>query len=103
MAHTKAKGSTKLGRDSQSKRLGVKRFGGEIVSVGQVLVRQRGSKWYAGEGVKVGGDDTIYAMRSGRINFTRRSVRNYNGRKSQKTFVNVAPVQPVEKSPASAK
>ncbi|NCO44061.1 50S ribosomal protein L27 [Candidatus Berkelbacteria bacterium] len=89
MAHTKAKGSTKLGRDSQSKRLGIKRFGGELVSVGQVLIRQRGSKWYAGKGVARGGDDTVFAMQSGAVSFTRKAVRNYNGKKTQKTFIHV--------------
>lgn len=89
MAHTKAKGSTKLGRDSHSQRLGVKLFGGEKVRPGMVIVRQRGSKWYAGDGVKMGRDDTIYALKTGAVHFTKRLVRQFTGHLARKTFVNV--------------
>ena len=92
MAHTKAKGSTKLGRDSQSKRLGVKRFSGEKVNAGEILIRQRGSKWYAGENVRRGGDDTLYAAISGTIKFSEQAVKNYDQQKKQKTFVNINPL-----------
>lgn len=89
MAHTKAKGSTKLGRDSHSQRLGVKLFGGQKVRSGMVIVRQRGSKWYAGHGVKMGRDDTIYALKDGWVHFTKKLVRKFTGHLERKTFVNV--------------
>lgn len=89
MAHTKAKGSTKLGRESQSKRLGVKLFGGQKVRCGNILVRQRGSKWYAGTGVIQTGDDTLQAKTDGVVKFTRKQVKNFNNQLREKTFVNV--------------
>lgn len=70
MAHTKAGGSTKLGRDSQPKYLGVKRHDGERVKPGSILVRQRGTKVIAGLNVKRGSDDTLYAMKEGIAKFT---------------------------------
>lgn len=90
MAHTKAKGSTKLGRDSHSKRLGVKLFGGEQVRPGMVIIRQRGSKWYAGDGVKMGRDDTIYAVKEGAVKFYKKMVKNFDGKFRVKTFVSVS-------------
>lgn len=92
MAHTKAKGTTKLGRDSQSQRLGIKRFGGQIVSAGEVLVRQRGSKWYAGENVGRGKDDTLFALKSGNIAFFKKAIKNFDGKKRVKTFIAVTEV-----------
>lgn len=93
MAHTKAKGSTKLGRDSESKRLGVKRFAGEKVNAGEVLIRQRGSKWYAGANVRRGGDDTLYAAVSGSVAFTHKAVKNFDNSKDEKTFINIEPIK----------
>ncbi|MFP4146476.1 MAG: 50S ribosomal protein L27 [Halorhodospira sp.] len=72
MAHKKAGGSTKNGRDSVSKRLGVKRFGGEHVTAGNILVRQRGSHFHAGDYVGVGKDYTLFAKRDGRVVFERK-------------------------------
>ena len=69
MAHKKAGGSTKNGRDSHSKRLGVKRFGGEQVLAGNILIRQRGTKFYAGENVGMGKDHTLFATRDGNVQF----------------------------------
>jgi len=89
MAHTKAKGSTKNNRDSQSKRLGVKRYGGETVKSGMIIIRQRGSKFYAGEGVGIAGDDSIYATRDGKVVFRERKVRGFDGGLKSKKFVNV--------------
>lgn len=89
MAHTKAKGSSKLGRDSRAKRLGVKVFGGQKINAGQIIVRQRGSKYYAGEGVAVGADDTIYAKKSGILTFTKENVTNFTGKRVAKTFVSI--------------
>ncbi len=71
MASKKAAGSTKNGRDSQSKRLGVKRFGGETVLPGTILVRQRGTKFYTGRNVRIGRDHTIYSVIEGQVKFER--------------------------------
>jgi len=78
MAHKKAGGSSRNGRDSQSKRLGVKRFGGQQVSAGEILVRQRGTHFHAGENVGLGRDHTIFARSDGRVDFR---VRGPKGRK----------------------
>ena len=72
MAHKKAGGSTRNGRDSQSKRLGVKRFGGEIVKAGNILVRQRGTRFHAGENVGIGRDHTLFAKANGKVEFVER-------------------------------
>ncbi|MBN1239091.1 MAG: 50S ribosomal protein L27 [Gammaproteobacteria bacterium] len=69
MAHKKAGGSSKNGRDSESKRLGVKRFGGEQVAAGNILVRQRGTHFHAGRNVGVGRDHTLFATAAGRVTF----------------------------------
>ena len=69
MAHKKGKGSTKNGRDSESKRLGVKRYAGEVVSAGSILIRQRGSQFYAGSNVGVGKDFTLFAKSDGTVKF----------------------------------
>jgi large subunit ribosomal protein L27 len=70
MAHKKGLGSTKNGRDSNSQRLGVKRFGGELVSAGSIIVRQRGTKFLPGLNVGLGKDDTIFAMIAGKVTFS---------------------------------
>jgi large subunit ribosomal protein L27 len=78
MAHKKAGGSSRNGRDSQSKRLGVKRFGGELVAAGNILVRQRGTKWKPGKNVGLGTDHTIFALVDGQVKFeTKRDDRTY--------------------------
>ena len=69
MAHKKAGGSSRNGRDSESKRLGVKKFGGEVVVPGNIIVRQRGTKYYPGTGVGIGKDHTLYALEGGRVAF----------------------------------
>jgi large subunit ribosomal protein L27 len=69
MAHKKSGGSTKNGRDSQSKRLGVKRFDGQVVTAGSILVRQRGTRIHAGENVGVGRDHTLWALTAGVVKF----------------------------------
>lgn len=71
MAHKKGLGSTKNGRDSKAKRLGVKRFGGESVTAGSILVRQRGTHFHPGDNVGRGGDDTLFAKADGVVEFTR--------------------------------
>lgn len=92
MAHTKAKGSSKLGRDSRSKRLGVKVFGDEKINAGEIIVRQRGSKFFMGENVGLGNDDTIYAKKSGKVNFSSRKVKRFTGKIHDKTVVSVLEV-----------
>lgn len=69
MAHKKAGGSTRNGRDSHSKRLGVKRFGGEHVAAGNILVRQRGTRFHAGDNVGIGKDHTLFAKATGQVVF----------------------------------
>mgnify|MGYP006309281273 CR=1 FL=1 len=72
MAHKKGGGSSKNGRDSESKRLGVKRYGGELVQAGEILVRQRGTKFHAGDFVGRGRDDTLFAKAEGLVTFRSR-------------------------------
>ena len=69
MAHKKAGGSSRNGRDSESKRLGVKKFGSEMVRAGNIIVRQRGTKWYPGDNVGLGKDHTLFALCDGRVAF----------------------------------
>jgi large subunit ribosomal protein L27 len=69
MAHKKAGGSSRNGRDTAGRRLGVKKFGGESVITGNIIVRQRGTKWHPGDGVGMGTDHTIFADRDGRVEF----------------------------------
>ena len=76
MAHKKAGGSSKNGRDSESKRLGVKRFGGEQVQAGNIIVRQRGTQYHAGSNVRVGRDHTLYASAAGRVAFATKGPKN---------------------------
>ena len=78
MAHKKAVGSTRNGRDSESKRLGVKRFGGEEVLAGNIIVRQRGTHFHAGENVGIGKDHTLFAKAHGKVKF---QVKGPNSRK----------------------
>jgi len=84
MAHKKAGGSTRNGRDSHSKRLGVKVFGGEAALAGNILVRQRGTKVHAGPNVGIGTDHTLFALKNGRVQFGRRGPE-------QRMFVSVLP------------
>ena len=73
MAHKKGVGSTRNGRDSESKRLGVKKYGGETVKAGNILVRQRGTKFHPGNNVGIGRDDTLFALVLGKVKFERKS------------------------------
>ncbi|MCX8057775.1 MAG: 50S ribosomal protein L27 [Ignavibacteria bacterium] len=83
MAHKKGQGSTKNGRDSNAQRLGVKAFGGEIVTAGSIIVRQRGTKFHPGLNVGIGGDDTLFAKVTGKVQFVT---------KANKRVVNVIPL-----------
>lgn len=76
MAHKKAAGSTRNGRDSESKRLGVKLFGGQVVTPGNIIVRQRGTKFHAGTGVGIGKDHTLFALDEGVIKFETKGPKN---------------------------
>ena len=84
MAHKKAGGSTKNGRDSESKRLGLKKFGGQAVIAGNIIVRQRGTQWHAGPNVGVGVDHTLFALIDGRV--------EYRTKAKNRTFVSVVPM-----------
>ena len=75
MAHKKGLGSSRNGRDSNAQRLGVKRFGGQTVNAGEILVRQRGTHFHPGEGVGRGKDDTLFALRAGSVRFASRRDR----------------------------
>lgn len=95
MAHKKGGGSSKNGRDSNSKRLGVKRYGGEFVIPGNIIVRQRGTKFHPGHNVGIGRDHTIFATIEGYVTFER-----IRGRGSQKR-ISVYPEKPVAEQPAA--
>jgi large subunit ribosomal protein L27 len=84
MAHKKAGGSTKNGRDSESKRLGLKKFGGEAVLSGNIIVRQRGTQYHPGENVGIGTDHTLFATAHGRVAFRKKGPQ-------QRTYVSVLP------------
>jgi large subunit ribosomal protein L27 len=88
MAHKKAGGSSRNGRDSAGRRLGVKLFGGEQAIAGNIIVRQRGTKWHPGTGVGLGKDHTIFAMVNGTVEF--------RGTKGNKQLVSVVPVKAAE-------
>jgi len=92
MAHKKAGGSTQNGRDSQSKRRGVKRFGGQIVSAGEILIRQKGFQFRPGDNTHLGKDWTIHANRDGKVTFSKKNMTKFNGRKERCTFVHVEAV-----------
>ena len=88
MAHKKAGGSSRNGRDSEGRRLGVKRFGGELVEAGNIIVRQRGTRMHAGQNVGVGKDHTLFATADGRVAFK-------NGWKGR-TYVSILPANATE-------
>lgn len=96
MAHTKGKGSTKNLRDSIAKRLGVKVFGGSSVREGAIIVRQRGSKYYAGQNVGRSGDDSLYSKTPGIVKFQIKTVQNFNRQMRQKQVVHVVPAVSAE-------
>lgn len=91
MSHKKAGGSTKNGRDSNAKRLGIKLYGGQAVIAGNILVRQKGNKFFAGTGVDTGRDFTLYATKDGFVKFTEKRQKKYDGRVYRNKFVHVVP------------
>ena len=89
MAHKKAQGSTNNGRDSKPKMLGLKKSDGQPAKVGQILVRQRGTKYRPGKNVRIGKDDTLYAAVDGTVKFSKKMMPNFAGKLKRKTFVHV--------------
>ncbi len=89
MAHRKAGGSTSLGRDSISKRLGVKIYGSEKAKIGSIIVRQRGTKIHPGENVTRGEDDTLFSTANGTVKFMDKKVRDFTGKLQKRKFVSV--------------
>jgi len=89
MAHRKAGGTAKNLRDSKSKRLGVKRGDGQAVNAGEILIRQRGTKFMPGANVRRGGDDTLYSLKTGVVKFLTRSKTRFDGKKRSAKIVEV--------------
>ncbi len=89
MAHKKAGGSTSLGRDSQSKRLGIKAAGGQNVWPGVIIVRQRGTKFHPGIGVRCGKDHTLYAITKGQVFFNQKKQKRFDGKLVKRKFISV--------------
>ena len=89
MSKTKGGGSTRNGRDSNAKRLGVKIFGGEAIKAGSIIVRQKGTKFHAGENVGVGADYTLFALKDGKVKFSEKRQKKFDGRVFRDTIVNV--------------
>ncbi len=89
MAHKKAAGSTQLGRESESKRLGVKIYGGQKAKAGNIIIRQRGTKYRPGDNVRRGEDDTLYSAIDGVVAFSKKKVSRYDGSLKPAVFVHV--------------
>lgn len=92
MAHKKAGGSTNNGRDSVAKRRGVKRFGGQTVNAGEIVVRQKGFWYRPGDNTHVGKDWTIHADCDGKVTFSQKRMLKFNGKREKCTFVHIEPV-----------
>jgi large subunit ribosomal protein L27 len=92
MAHKKAGGSTSNGRDSNAKRRGVKRFGGQSVNAGEIVVRQKGFQFRPGLNTHIGKDWTIHADVPGKVAFTQKRLLKFNGKREKCTFVHIEPV-----------
>lgn len=89
MAHVKGSGTTSLGRDSHGQRLGIKLYSGQIAKAGSIIVRQRGTKYRAGKNVKRSTDDTLFATKSGKVEFKARQIKKFSGKKITANFVSV--------------
>ncbi|WP_455475894.1 50S ribosomal protein L27 [Bartonella sp. B17] len=87
MAHKKAGGSSRNGRDSESKRLGIKKFGGEAVIAGNIIVRQRGTRWHPGNNVGIGKDHTLFALSNGTVSFCKKA--------GNRSYVSVIPIMEI--------
>lgn len=93
MSHKKAGGSTSNVHDSNAQRLGVKRYAGEKVKSGNILVRQRGTKFFPGNNVMKGKDDTLFATIDGIVKFSQRKLKNFTGKLKKRQFINVIPAK----------
>lgn len=91
MSTSKSTGASRLGRDSAAQRLGIKIYGGQVAKVGQIIVRQRGTRYLIGKNVKQGSDDTIYAAVTGTVRFSARRKKLFDGRQRLATVVHVEP------------
>jgi len=91
MAKTKATGTARLGRDSQPKYLGIKISEGQKAKVGQILIRQRGTKFFPGKNVKKGGDDTLYALKEGTVRFVTKRLKKFNNSQRIVKIINIEP------------
>lgn len=92
MSHKKAGGSTRNGRDSKAKRLGVKATAGETVTAGSIIIRQKGTKFFPGEGVGIGKDCTIFAKIDGLVKFTEKKLKKFDRRPFKNKLVHVVPL-----------
>ena len=93
MAHKKAGGSTALGRDSRSQRLGVKLADGQYAKKGAIIIRQRGTKYHPGKNVEIGKDDTLFAILPGIVKYTTRKLKKFNNKLAATKIVNVEPIK----------
>lgn len=89
MAHKKAGGSTRLGRDSNAQRLGVKLYGGQAAKPGDIIIRQRGTRYRPGLGTKLGKDDTIFATATGTVSFNKKKLKKFTGKLEYAQIVDV--------------
>jgi large subunit ribosomal protein L27 len=103
MSKTKQGGSSRLGRDSAAQRLGIKAYAGEKVKIGMIIVRQRGTKYLLGKNVKMGSDDTIYAMKDGVVSFSTKIKTLYDGSRRTAKVVSVNPTEAKVKAEVKVK
>jgi large subunit ribosomal protein L27 len=101
MSKTKQGGSTRLGRDSAAQRLGIKAYAGEKINIGQIIIRQRGTQYLPGKNVRLGSDDTIYAMKDGVVKFSSKTKKLFNGTTRDAKVVSV--VEGTKAEPKKAK
>ena len=93
MAHKKAGGSTSYGRDSQGQRLGVKLYEGEVAKIGNIIVRQKGTKIRPGVNVRMGKDNTLYAVAAGMVKFSNKNVKRYTGKFKKVKLANIETIK----------
>ncbi|MCD6442134.1 50S ribosomal protein L27 [bacterium] len=103
MSHKKAGGSTSLGRDSRGQRLGVKTYGGQKVKPGTIIVRQKGTKFHPGEGVRRGKDDTLYSLKEGEVYFSKKKAVRFDSRLRFRKFANIKDSIPIKKKKQTIK
>lgn len=97
MAHRKAGGTAQNLKDSKPKMLGVKLFGGQFARKGNIILRQRGTKWAPGNGVGIGKDKTLFALMDGLVNFKERKIKSFTGKPKKKTIVSIVSLDSKEK------